>query len=148
MIAIFNEVEDPKLTTNSSTGGYYDLIAFDTRYLNFSRFPQSVGLTRYSGTGTTLPFSCYNSDLDRATQGTFINRVSNASDTTAGLLWTAYEGLAQQCYEKNKDIGELLSTAFVARDMMQIVDALGEDGMLRFWGTFTRLTILEVISPT
>lgn len=27
-----------------------------------------------------------------------------------------------------------MGTAFVARDMMQIVDALKEDGLLRYWG--------------
>jgi pimeloyl-ACP methyl ester carboxylesterase len=32
------------------------------------------------------------------------------------------------------DIANLISTPFVARDMLNIVDALGEDGMLRFWG--------------
>jgi pimeloyl-ACP methyl ester carboxylesterase len=29
-----------------------------------------------------------------------------------------------------------MSTAFIARDMMQIVDALGEDGLLRYYGQF------------
>lgn len=30
--------------------------------------------------------------------------------------------------------GELIGTAFVARDMVEIIDALGEDGLLRYWG--------------
>jgi hypothetical protein len=33
--------------------------------------------------------------------------------------------------------GSVMSTAFVARDFMKIVDALtleGEDGLLRYWG--------------
>lgn len=40
------------------------------------------------------------------------------------------------CREKNRDNerGGLIGTAFVARDLMSVVDALGEDGMLRFWG--------------
>lgn len=29
-----------------------------------------------------------------------------------------------------------MTTAFTARDMLQIVDALGEDGLLRYWGEF------------
>lgn len=29
-----------------------------------------------------------------------------------------------------------MSTAFIARDMMQIVDALGEDGLLRYYGSY------------
>lgn len=43
--------------------------------------------------------------------------------------------LAARCYETAGDIGELIGTGFVARDMMQIVDALGEDGLLRYYGT-------------
>lgn len=34
----------------------------------------------------------------------------------------------------NKEIASLISTPFVVRDMVNIVDALGEDGLLRFWG--------------
>ena len=30
--------------------------------------------------------------------------------------------------------GDLVGTAFVARDMMQFVDALDEDGLLRYFG--------------
>jgi pimeloyl-ACP methyl ester carboxylesterase len=36
--------------------------------------------------------------------------------------------------EGNANIARYLSTTFVARDMLSIVDALGEDGLLRFWG--------------
>ena len=42
--------------------------------------------------------------------------------------------IADACYETFKNTGHLYGTAFVARDMLQIVDALNEDGMLRFWG--------------
>ncbi|KAM7195852.1 TAP-like domain containing protein [Rhypophila sp. PSN 637] len=35
---------------------------------------------------------------------------------------------------KPRSIGEYVGTTFVARDMTQIVDALGEDGLLRYWG--------------
>lgn len=42
--------------------------------------------------------------------------------------------IADGCYANSGQIGELLGTAFVARDAIQIVDALGEDGLLRYWG--------------
>lgn len=48
--------------------------------------------------------------------------------------WDDGKWFANACYESNKDIGRFLSTAFVARDMLRIVDALNEDGKLRFWG--------------
>jgi hypothetical protein len=41
--------------------------------------------------------------------------------------------------EQAKEVGELIGTGFTARDMMQIVDALDEDGMLRFWGECSRV---------
>lgn len=49
--------------------------------------------------------------------------------------WEKGARYADQCFEGNQNIGSFLSTAFVARDMLSVVDALGEDGMLRFWGT-------------
>lgn len=42
--------------------------------------------------------------------------------------------IAEICYLKNKEIGSFLGTAFVARDLISVVNALDEDGMLRFWG--------------
>jgi hypothetical protein len=35
----------------------------------------------------------------------------------------------------------MLGTAFQARDLMQLVDALQEDGMLRYWGTQLQRTV-------
>lgn len=50
--------------------------------------------------------------------------------------WDDSTFVAEGCHEAQKQNGSFLSTAFVVRDMVQIIDALGEDGMLRFWGTF------------
>jgi len=44
------------------------------------------------------------------------------------------EGLANLCAENLGNIGGLVGTAFVARDMMRVVDALDEDSLLRYWG--------------
>ncbi|KAM0359928.1 hypothetical protein ACHAP4_003542 [Fusarium culmorum] len=48
--------------------------------------------------------------------------------------WESMQKVAEACYETQKENGRFLSTAFTARDMMKMVDALGEDGKLRFWG--------------
>jgi pimeloyl-ACP methyl ester carboxylesterase len=48
--------------------------------------------------------------------------------------WESITELADRCHETEQEHGRYLSTAFTARDMMRIVDALGEDGKLRFWG--------------
>ncbi|KAL8800252.1 MAG: hypothetical protein Q9182_005308 [Xanthomendoza sp. 2 TL-2023] len=58
----------------------------------------------------------------------------NASDTTIGQAWAARTVCAEACYQSNRDIGEMIGTGFVARDMMQIVDALDEEGLLNYWG--------------
>lgn len=49
-------------------------------------------------------------------------------------MWAVKQTLAENCYNNAREVGELIGTAFVARDMMQIVDALKEDGLLRYWG--------------
>lgn len=67
---------------------------------------------------------------------------TNASDTAIGTAWAVQKSFAESCYQNAKDIGEYMSSAFVARDMMQIVDALDEDGMLRFFGETKHLSFL------
>lgn len=58
-----------------------------------------------------------------------------SSDVTAGQLWANMEMFTSYCNDTVEgDEGELIGTAFVARDMMEIVEALDEDGMLRYWG--------------
>lgn len=60
--------------------------------------------------------------------------LANSSDVALGSDWAASEIQSLQCLNATEDIGGLVGTAFVARDMAQIVDALGEDGLLRYWG--------------
>lgn len=69
---------------------------------------------------------------------------SNSSDVTLGRLWARGEIDAHLCLENANETGQLISTAFVARDLISIVDALEEDGMLRYWGSFFLFVVLEV----
>ncbi|KAF2740823.1 putative hydrolases or acyltransferase [Polyplosphaeria fusca] len=107
-------------------GGHWNVIGFDAR-----------------GTGRTMPFFC---DMTNAT-GTPSKLARRGNDTRLpqtdlyNLLetkaWKDAGIFSEACYNSQKETGHLLSTAFVARDMLKIVDALqkdGEDGMLRFWG--------------
>jgi hypothetical protein len=41
---------------------------------------------------------------------------------------------AKRCFEKSNEIESHIGTAFAARDLISIDDALDEDGMLRYWG--------------
>lgn len=65
----------------------------------------------------------------------------NSSDTFAiGRLWTGAGRQAFQCdsYARSRG-GQLVGTVYTVRDIFQIVDALGGDRMLRFWGKFVRI---------
>lgn len=49
-------------------------------------------------------------------------------------VWDEAGYIAGNCSERLRDTGDLVGMAFTVRDMFQIVDALGEDGKLRYWG--------------
>lgn len=59
---------------------------------------------------------------------------ANVSDVELGKLWGVGEVIADTCFKKHKKTGDLIGTAFVARDLISVVDALDEDGLLRYWG--------------
>lgn len=89
-----------------------------------------------SGTGDTMTFSCFeDSDERDYFFATYPTPLYGSTDVSAGELWANRGMYTSVCNETIEgDEGELIGTAFVARDMMQIVDALDEDGMLRYWG--------------
>jgi hypothetical protein len=45
---------------------------------------------------------------------------------------------ADACYAQANETGSLIGTAFAAKDMIAIIDALGEDGLLRYYGWYVR----------
>ncbi|KAI1409287.1 TAP-like protein-domain-containing protein [Hypoxylon sp. FL1857] len=98
------------------TGGYHDLVSWDPR-----------------GTRNTLLFDCWPGNLS-SYYDTLGGTLAGAADTAKGRLWAEGQIQANKCYDQLKDTGDLVGMAFAARDMMSIVDALGEDGMLRYWG--------------
>lgn len=75
-----------------------------------------------------------------------------------GSHWAYAGGEANTCAldPAVSEAGSRISTAYTARDAMKIVDALDDDGMLRYWGRvlpFTRLHVAKTvvganISPT
>ncbi|KAK8124076.1 TAP-like protein-domain-containing protein [Apiospora kogelbergensis] len=101
------------------TGGEHDLVAFDPR-----------------GTGTTIPFSCYeNATAALPNQLQYPDIGANSSDTALGTVWARATLTDSVCAgAPGNKTGELIGTAFVARDFISVVDALKEDGMLRYWG--------------
>ena len=96
-----------------------------------------------SGTGQTIPFECFVSPEERAlAQASYPMGLSDSTDVALGDLWAGADVLTNICGEARADIGSLVGTAFVARDMMRVVDALDEDGLLRFWGRALSRTVM------
>jgi hypothetical protein len=77
--------------------------------------------------------SCFN-ETERAVAALKYPVTSNSSDTALGEIWASTGILADTCNERLADIGSFVGTAFTARDLMSVVDALGEDGLLRYYG--------------
>ncbi|TLS24859.1 hypothetical protein PpBr36_08637 [Pyricularia pennisetigena] len=106
----------------AATGGQHDLIGFNPR-----------------GTGKTLPVTCFDEQdpqdaFKRLTIEERLSHAGNSSEVAPGRIWATSLQISEACAKKNADKGRFLGTAFVARDIIQIVDALGEDGLLRYWG--------------
>ncbi|KAK1758989.1 hypothetical protein QBC47DRAFT_436436 [Echria macrotheca] len=88
------------------------------------------------GTGTTIPFVC---TKDAFTVGQILDEVGRSSlesDTAERRLWERARVDADICAQSGNgnETGPYIGTAYVARDMMRVAEALDEDGMLRYWG--------------
>ncbi|KAB8279170.1 Alpha/Beta hydrolase protein [Aspergillus minisclerotigenes] len=103
------------------TGGHYDLVAHDPR-----------------GTAKTLTAYCSRNITEQLavrTESRF-NDFPLPSDTMGiGRQWAGSGLYADFCSEGElQENGAYLGTAFTARDLMQIVDAVTDDGLLKYWG--------------
>ncbi|KAF5026424.1 hypothetical protein F66182_1489 [Fusarium sp. NRRL 66182] len=103
-------------------GGQYDVIGFDPR-----------------GIGRTLPFTC-NETHDTATNSLHRREFdtlpkTNNWATLKTVSLKAAGQLADACSKIHPRTGRLIGTAFTARDMASIVDALGQGPKLNYWGT-------------
>lgn len=91
----------------------------------------------HRGTGKTIPFNCKIGE-DPDMEARSVNPILVETNLTEYLYnggWEESKSYAESCYDSMKETGEYISTAFVVRDMVNILDALGEDGLLRYWGT-------------
>ncbi|KAI5868113.1 alpha/beta-hydrolase [Durotheca rogersii] len=99
------------------SGRQYDLLSFDPR----------------GTSGSRLQFNCLDNDFDGLSLVLGLSP-ANESEGSLGRIWAQGTITADTCLRTQNKTGSLISTAFTARDIMQIVDALQEDGMLRYWG--------------
>lgn len=103
-------------------GGHHDVIGFDPR-----------------GTGRTIPFFCIPSNIteSKVKRGQY-NFTLPQDDMYASLVakyWHDGGVYAEECANTPgmADVGPYINTPFVARDMLEIIDALGEE-KLQYWG--------------
>lgn len=96
----------------------------------------TCGLIPSSGTGETLPYSCYKNASEQAVTLQYETNV-NASDVAVGEVWASAGNQAGAC-AVNMVAAPYVGTAATARDHMSVVDALGEDGLLHYYGTTTK----------
>lgn len=91
----------------------------------------------HRGTGNTIPFSCPQQSFDVPPlhllhqQGVPVLG-PNLSDFANEDVFKAIESNGESC--STVESGDLIGTVFTARDMLRVVDALDEDGMLRYLG--------------
>ncbi|KAM0544207.1 hypothetical protein ACHAPJ_011958 [Fusarium lateritium] len=111
-----------------STGGIYDLVAFDPR-----------------GTANTIPFNCSKDPLQLSELVSYF-QPNDANNQSEGLNWAFGDAMSSQCWHHDKDIGDLIGTAFGARDLMSVADALDADGKLRYWGFSYGTTLGATVS--
>ena len=89
------------------------------------------------GTGRTIP---YNGTAAGAAGGAGLQKRDDflaSINMTEFFLTTGWDLSllsAEAVVPDNKETGSLIGTVFTARDMLKIVDATSEDGMLRYYG--------------
>ncbi|KAL4966661.1 alpha/beta hydrolase [Aspergillus stella-maris] len=103
------------------TGGQYDLVTFDPR-----------------GTANTITASCFNTTIEREQiVGEPSSVIPSTEDGLAlGRLWGQTQVVANSCFDFPgfQQRGSVLGTTFVARDIMQLIDFIEDDGLLRYYG--------------
>ncbi|KAI5924261.1 TAP-like protein-domain-containing protein [Camillea tinctor] len=111
-------------------GEHYDLVSWNPR-----------------GTGNTLRFQCFSDEIeDSGVAAALAGTLVSSSDTELGRIWAEAKIIADNCYAQQNATGGLVGMSYVARDMMQIVDALDEDGMLRYWGVSGGTTLGSTVA--
>ncbi|KAF4969527.1 hypothetical protein FSARC_3257 [Fusarium sarcochroum] len=100
-------------------GGHYSIIGFDPRAETQTQQPNSTDASKRDYTprleGDSFP-------------------PGNAWPQVMKEGWEESKTAAEKCFKNQRETGRYIGTAAVARDMLRIVDALKEDGQLRYYG--------------
>ncbi|KAI9701612.1 MAG: hypothetical protein M1820_006383 [Bogoriella megaspora] len=111
---VLDHPEDPTVTAKDSDEKYFDILSFDPR-----------------GVASSKPnIACFKDQS--ASQAWFIRQLSegtlNSSDATLGRVWSMTQALGASCAANSddEDIKRFVSTASVARDMLELVEKHGK----------------------
>ncbi|KAL2075023.1 hypothetical protein VTL71DRAFT_8803 [Oculimacula yallundae] len=110
-------------------GRNHDIISFD---------PRGVG-------ATTPQISCWDSSIARSSSRLWNLQEPPVLDAHPGIIYDSYahaEAFSQHCLSQLGDTARFVSTPSVARDMLHIMEKLGEE-KLKYWG-FSYGTFLGV----
>lgn len=91
------------------------------------------------GTGTTIPFNCTVTGDVVASSNTNKRQPSHllSTNVTQGFTdygWKLAGKTAETCANQAEETATLIGTAFVARDVIKIVDALDDGALLNYYG--------------
>ena len=91
------------------------------------------------GTGKTIPFQCapptgLTDDTTNTKRDIEPLVRANATEGFLEYGWDFAGQIADSCAQQSNDTGTLIGTAFTARDVIQIVDALDDGNLLHYYG--------------
>ncbi|KZO93652.1 hypothetical protein CALVIDRAFT_485521, partial [Calocera viscosa TUFC12733] len=100
--------------------GRYDIVGFDPRGINQSE-PR---------------VDCWENDEQRAVYARAVQQLPSDGKSSLAEVDAWYEVMANGCAERSAEAIQHVSTAFVARDVDRLREALGEEKLI-YWGTLS-----------
>lgn len=124
-------------------GDDFDMIGFDPRGQQRSTFQCHCVLTDVAGIGRTTPqLAALQTKAERMTWALQNPPPINATDDALAKLHGRWKIMGELVEERQAHAAAQMSTAVVARDMLQITKAHGRDKLL-YWG-FSYGTVLGI----
>ncbi|KAJ5121716.1 hypothetical protein N7448_002848 [Penicillium atrosanguineum] len=105
-----------------------------TKYAIAALFVTAGTILRTSGKVNTIADTYFEDPKAQAELIKVEKTLYDAENKTIAIMWKQATTNAEVCYEAHKKTQPYLGTASVARDLISVIDAFVEDGMLRYWG--------------